>query len=73
MSTENKTEIKRDFAPHRRCSIRICERCGKVYIMSDNDIVYYATKYNQLPIRCPECREVRRNYSFKTKEEKGDN
>ena len=59
-SNEN-VKIKRDYVMHRRASVRLCKDCGKFYVISDNDIIHYVTKYNNLPQRCPDCREkVRR-------------
>lgn len=52
-------EIKRDYAPHRRTSIRICKDCGKAYIFTDDNAVYFITKYGSLPLRCKKCREKR--------------
>lgn len=52
--------IKRDFAPHRRASARICKTCGKFYIISDPDVVYYVQKYGTMPLRCEDCRAKNR-------------
>ena len=56
------TEVhfKRDYAPHRRSSIRICKECGKAYIMTDNDVLYYVHKYDTLPLKCEACRKKAR-------------
>lgn len=48
--------IKRDYAPHRRTSYRICKECGKMYPLSDNDAIHYISKYGNLPLRCESCR-----------------
>ena len=49
--------VNRDYAPHRRVSIRICRKCGKTYILSDNDIKHYVKKYDTIPLHCEKCRE----------------
>lgn len=54
------TSIKRDFAPHRRASTRICKTCGKFYVISDNDVVYYVQKFGTMPLRCDDCRAKNR-------------
>lgn len=66
--TELKSLFKRKYTPHRRCCIRICENCGKVYVMSDSDIIYFAKTYEQLPLRCPDCRAKRRMETTETTE-----
>ena len=53
----NTTFVKRDYAPHRRTSYRICKECGKMYVLSDNDAIHYISKYGNLPLRCEKCRE----------------
>lgn len=60
-NTENKPPIKRDFAPHRRVSIRICKECGKTWILNDSDATYYIQKFGTLPLRCEECRKKNLN------------
>ena len=73
MSNEVKTvatnneqnEIKREFAPHRRVSYRICKQCGKMYVLSDNDAVHFLTKFGTLPLRCEACREKRHTDDYK--------
>lgn len=59
-NSESEVTFKRDYAPHRRCSIRICVDCGRSYVISDSDIKYFIEKYGQIPLRCPACRERRR-------------
>lgn len=59
-TTTEKATIERDFAPHRRVSIRICKDCGKTYVITDNDVVHYVTKFNTLPLRCEDCRDKKR-------------
>lgn len=54
------TTIKRDFAPHRRASTRICKSCGKFYVISDNDVMWYIQKFGTMPLRCENCREKNR-------------
>jgi predicted nucleic acid-binding Zn ribbon protein len=61
VDTENSTVkeqvvIKRDFAPHRRVSHRICKTCGKGYILSDNDAIFFIKKFDTLPLKCEDCR-----------------
>lgn len=50
-------KVKRDFIMHRRASVRVCKDCGKFYILSDNDVIHYITKYNSMPLRCEVCRK----------------
>lgn len=50
-------QIKRQFAPHRRVSIRICKNCGRTYVLNDSDAVYFIKEYGSLPLRCEACRE----------------
>jgi len=52
--------FERDFAPHRRVSIRICKTCGNTYILNDSDAKYFIENYGSLPLRCENCREKRR-------------
>ena len=59
-TNEVNTAIKRDFAPHRRASARICKTCGKFYIISDPDVIYYVKNYGTMPLRCEECRAKNR-------------
>lgn len=55
-----KVIVKREYAPHRRTSYRICKQCGKMYALSDNDAIHFITTYGNLPLRCERCREKRR-------------
>lgn len=59
-TNEVNTTIKRDFAPHRRASARICKTCGRFYIISDNDVMWYIQKFGTMPLRCEVCREKNR-------------
>lgn len=43
---------------HRHSSVRMCKDCGKFFILTDNDAIYFIEKYNSLPLRCEECRRV---------------
>ncbi len=52
--------FERDFAPHRRVSIRICKTCGNTYILNDSDAKYFIENFGSLPLRCESCREKRR-------------
>jgi len=52
--------FERDFAPHRRVSIRICKTCGNTYILNDSDAKYFIENFGSLPLRCENCREKRR-------------
>lgn len=52
--------FERDFAPHRRVSIRICKTCGNTYILNDSDAKYFIESFGSLPLRCESCREKRR-------------
>ena len=69
MSEENKTtaqpEFKIEYARYRRAMYKICKDCGKMFAISDNDVVYYVQKYSCVPIRCPDCREKRKKYPEK--------
>lgn len=56
-SDSSKTVVKREYAPHRRTSYRICKECGKMYVLSDNDAIHYVNTYGNLPLRCEKCRE----------------
>lgn len=50
------SSFKRDYAPHRRSSIRICKECGEAYVISDNDIIYFVKKFGTIPLNCEKCR-----------------
>ena len=54
---EDRPVVKREYAPHRRTSYRICKECGKMYVLSDNDAIHYISIYGNLPLRCEKCRE----------------
>lgn len=54
------TVFKRDYCPHRKASSRICKECGKIYILTDKDAMYYINKYGSMPLRCEECRKKAR-------------
>lgn len=54
---EQKPLIKRDYAPHRRVSYRICKDCGKMYVLTDGDAMYFLEKYKALPLRCEDCQK----------------
>ena len=60
ITTTTSNTIKRDFAPHRRASARICKTCGRFYIISDNDVMWYINKFGTMPLRCEVCREKNR-------------
>ena len=60
VATTTENTVKRDFAPHRRASARICKTCGKFYIISDPDVIYYVKNYGTMPLRCGECRAKNR-------------
>lgn len=60
--TENK-HFTRETAPYRHSSIRVCKDCGKFFVMSDSDLLYFVDKYNSIPCRCSECRQkIREKY-----------
>ncbi len=61
--------FERDFAPHRRVSIRICKTCGNTYILNDSDAKYFIENFGSLPLRCDSCREKRRKENPFTKSE----
>lgn len=62
MEAKETKMFKRQYAPHRRVSYRICRDCGHMYVLTDSDAVHYITTYGQLPLRCEECRKrVREN------------
>ena len=56
-NTDEATTFKRDYAPHRRASIRICVDCGRAYVLSDSDTKHYIEKFGSIPLRCEKCRE----------------
>ena len=60
VATTTENTVKRDFAPHRRASARICKTCGRFYIISDNDVMWYIQKFGTMPLRCEVCREKNR-------------
>lgn len=66
-TTDEVTTFKRDYAPHRRCSIRICVDCGRAYVLSDSDTKYYIEKFGSIPLRCEKCREKKRNHEDEKK------
>lgn len=66
---ENTTKFKRDYAPHRRVSTRVCKSCGKTYVMPDSDMAYYFTKFGTFPLKCEECRKKNREMNPIAKEE----
>jgi hypothetical protein len=53
-------QIKRDFAPHRRVSFRVCKNCGKMYVLSDSSTLHYITKFGSIPLKCEDCRAKNR-------------
>lgn len=66
---EQKPLIKRDYAPHRRVSYRICKDCGKMYVLTDGDAMYFLEKYKALPLRCEDCRKKRHVEGYVAPEE----
>lgn len=60
---EEQKEFKRDFVPLRYCVHKVCKSCGRMFTMSDNDVVYFVQKFGKIPMRCPACRERRRTQS----------
>ena len=67
VNTDEATTFKRDYAPHRRVSIRICVDCGRAYVLSDSDAKYYIEKFGSIPLRCEKCREKKRNHEDEKK------
>ena len=57
VNTTNSTPVKRDYTIHRRSSVRVCKDCGKFYVISDNDVMYYIKNFGSMPLRCEECRK----------------
>ena len=53
---EDVSEYKRKMIPYREVSIRHCSKCGRTYIVTDNDMLYYASKYGTVPQTCERCR-----------------
>ena len=49
---EDVSEYKRKMIPYREVSIRHCSKCGRTYIVTDNDMLYYASKYGTVPQKC---------------------
>jgi len=39
----------------------VCRDCGKDFIFTQGEQIFYAEKGFGDPIRCPECRKVRKN------------
>jgi hypothetical protein len=68
VSENEKVTPKREYAPHRRTSYRICKECGKMYVLSDNDAIHYISTYGNLPLRCEKCREKK----YENDEKKND-
>lgn len=62
--TEDVPEYKRKMIPYREVSIRHCSKCGRTYIVTDNDMLYYASKYGIVPQKCERCR-TRKNDSVR--------
>jgi len=60
MVENNPVERKVDVAPYRHAAYKVCKNCGKMFVISDNDIVYYVDKFKSVPCRCVECRELNR-------------
>lgn len=57
-SAPPKHEIEQ--ARYRRATYKICKDCGRMFVMADNDVVFFVNKYGSVPLRCPDCREKRR-------------
>ena len=53
---EDVSEYKRKMIPYREVSIRHCSKCGRTYIVTDNDMLHYASKYGTVPQKCERCR-----------------
>lgn len=75
--SETAKDFRQEYAPYRHVLYKICKNCGKIFIMSDNDVVHFVKKFGTVPVRCSECRADRRVY-FDTKvetttEQKGEN
>ena len=63
MESSQKEPRKRESAPYRHTSYRICKDCGKMYVLSDKDTVFYVKTYDSLPSRCKKCRNKRHKKS----------
>lgn len=61
-------KTKRDTVPYHHSLMRTCKICGKYFTMSDNDVIYWVTKFGNVPQRCPDCRvKKHENESKETK------
>ena len=65
-------ERKKETAPYRYAMYKVCKDCGKMYAISDNDVVYFVQKFGTVPVRCPDCRAHRRVNSDMTTEVKAN-
>lgn len=59
---EAEKDLKPEFAPYRHVMYKICKNCGRIFIVPDNDVVYFVQKFGTVPQRCATCRNNRRKY-----------
>ena len=46
---EAEKDFKPEFAPYRHVMYKICKNCGRIFIVPDNDVVYFVQKLLNLP------------------------
>ena len=49
---EAEKDFKPEFAPYRHVMYKICKNCGRIFIVPDNDVVYFVQKFGTVPQRC---------------------
>lgn len=69
---EAKKGFKLEFAPYRHVMYKICKNCGRIFIVPDNDVVYFVQKFGTVPQRCATCRNNRRKHFEETSEVTSD-
>lgn len=69
---EAKKGCKLEFAPYRHVMYKICKNCGRIFIVPDNDVVYFVQKFGTVPQRCATCRNNRRKHFEETSEVTSD-
>ena len=59
---EAEKDLKPEFAPYRHGMDKICKNCGRIFIVPDNEVVYFVQKFGTVPQRCATCRNNRRKH-----------
>lgn len=59
---EAEKDFKPEFVPYRHVMYKICKNCGRIFIVPDNDVVYFVQKFGTVPQRCATCRTNRRKH-----------